>query len=72
MYEIEEIGWRKLLCEFIIVKQWMIIMLGRIWWSRAGGMRRRCSRGDVVISTTRIGVSFNSFVTEQRGRRKVL
>ena len=37
-----------------------------------GGMRRRCSRGDVVISTTRIGVSFNSFVTEQRGRRKVL
>ena len=73
MYEIEEIGWRKLLCEFIIVKQWMIIMLGRIWWSRAGGMRRRCSRGNVVISTTRIiGVSFNSFVTEQRGRRKVL
>ena len=72
MYEIEEIGWRKLLCEFIIVKRWMIIMLGRIWCRRAGGMRRRCSRGDVVISTTRIGVSFNSFVTEQRGRRKVL
>ena len=47
-------------------------MLRRIWRSRAGGMRRRCSRGDVVISTTRIGVSFNSFVTEQRGRRKVL
>ena len=39
---------------------------------RAAGMRRRCSRGNVVISTTRIGVSFNSFVTEQRGRRKVL
>ena len=37
-----------------------------------GGMRRRCSRGDVVISTTRIGVAVNSFVTEQRGRRKVL
>ena len=72
MYEIEEIGWRKLLCEFIIVKRWMIIMLRRIWWTRAAGMRRRCSRGDVVISTTRIGVSFNSFVTEQRGRRKVL
>jgi hypothetical protein len=72
VYEIEEIGWRKLLCEFIIVKRWKIIMLRRIWWRRAAGMRRRCSRGDVVISTTRIGVSFNSFVTEQRGRRKVL
>ena len=72
MYEIEEIGWRKLLCEFIIVKRWKIIMLGRIWWRRAAGTRRICSRGNVVISTTRIGVSFNSFVTEQRGRRKVL
>ena len=35
---------------------------------KSGGDEEEVSRGDVVISTTRIGVSFNSFVTEQRGR----